>query len=217
MTSRVRPLIAAVCVAMLVGSAMTTGQSATQAPSGDPKPRPDLVHTPYTPAEVEFMSGMIPHHAQAVLIAGWAASHGARSDVRILCERIVVGQRDEIATMRNWLRDRGLPVPDANATRHKMVMNGMEMDMLMPGMLSDEELAALDKARGPEWDRLFLTDMIAHHKGALKMVDDLLKTYGAAQDDALFKFVSDMNGDQTIEIDFMTKMLQGEIKRERTQ
>src|SRR4249919_610367 len=97
-------------------------------------------------ADVHFMSGMIPHHAQAVLIAGWAASHGARQDVRILCERIVVGQRDEIATMRNWLRDRGRPVPDANATKHKMVMNGMEMDMLMPGMLTDDQLAALDKA-----------------------------------------------------------------------
>jgi uncharacterized protein (DUF305 family) len=81
--------------------------------------------------------------------------------------------------------------------------------MLMPGMLTDEQLATLDKARGPEWDRLFLTDMIGHHQGALKMVEDLLKTYNAAQDDALFKFVSDMNADQTIEIDFMKKMLQG--------
>ena len=102
------------------------------------------------------MTGMIPHHAQAVLIAGWAGSHGARPDVRVLCERIVVGQRDEIETMRTWLRDRDRVVPDANATHHRMKMNGVEHDMLMPGMLTPEELARLDKARGPEWDRLFL-------------------------------------------------------------
>src|SRR5215813_7573299 len=79
---------------------------------------------PYSDADVEFMSGMIPHHAQAVVMAGWAPSHGARTDVAVLCERIVVGQRDEIATMQTWLRDRGLEVPDARSTRHKMNMNG---------------------------------------------------------------------------------------------
>ena len=79
---------------------------------------------------------MIPHHAQAVIMAGWAPTHGARKDVAILCERIVVGQRDEIAMMQTWLRDRGQPVPDATSTRHKMKMNGMEHDMLMPGMLT---------------------------------------------------------------------------------
>src|SRR5690349_13729356 len=84
------------------------------------------------PADVNFMSGMIPHHAQAVIMAGWAKSHGARSDVLALCERIVVGQRDEIATMQTWLRDRGLPVPDATSTRHKMTMNGMTHGRLMP-------------------------------------------------------------------------------------
>ena len=119
----------------------------------DPPARPDLVREPYNEADVEFMAGMIPHHAQAVLIAGWAASHGARPDVRVLCERIVVGQRDEIETMRNWLRDRGETVPAADATHHRMKMNGVEHDMLMPGMLSPEDLAQLDKARSAEWDR----------------------------------------------------------------
>ena len=89
-------------------------------------------------------------------MAGWAPTHGARKDVAILCERIVVGQRDEIAMMQTWLRDRGQTVPDATSTRHKMKMNGMEHEMLMPGMLTDEEMAALDRARGPEFDRLFL-------------------------------------------------------------
>ena len=150
-------------------------QGGQATPPPDPKPRPDLVRQPYNEADVDFMTGMIPHHAQAVIMAGWAPSHGARADVAILCERIVVGQRDEIALMQNWLRDRGLPVPDAKSTRMKMKMNGMEHDMLMPGMLTDEEMAALDKARGPEFDRLFLIGMIKHHQGAIDMVNELFK------------------------------------------
>jgi uncharacterized protein (DUF305 family) len=175
----------------------------------DPKPRPELVRQPYSEADVEFMAGMIPHHAQAILIAGWAASHGARPDIRVLCERMVIGQRDEIDTMRNWLRDRGEIVPDANARHHRMKMNGVEHDMLMPGMLTPEELKQLDQARGAEWDRLFLTFMIRHHDGALKMVDELFKAYGALQDDDVYKLVSDMYADQQIEIERMQKMLAG--------
>jgi len=187
----------------------------TQQPPAPPDPpaRPDLVRQPYNAADVEFMSGMIPHHAQAVLIAGWAASHGARPDLRILCERIVVEQRDEIAFMRTWLRDRGQTVPAANATHHRMTMNGVEHDMLMPGMLSDEQLAQLDKARGPEWDRLFLTGMIKHHEGALAMVDVLFKAYGAMQDDDIYRFAADVQADQSIEIERMQKMLAGAAPR----
>jgi uncharacterized protein (DUF305 family) len=155
------------------------------------------------------MSGMIPHHAQAVIMAGWAPTHGARRDVAILCERIVVGQRDEIALMRTWLSDRGLPVPDATSTRHHMKMpNGMEHDMLMPGMLTDEEMAALDRARGSEFDRLFLEGMIRHHQGAIDMVDKLFKAYGAAQDEVVFKFANDVQADQSVEINVMKDMLQ---------
>jgi uncharacterized protein (DUF305 family) len=187
---------------------------AGQAGQSEPKARPDLVRQPYSAADVEFMSGMIPHHAQAVLIAGWAASHGARSDVAVLCERLVVGQRDEIEFMRNWLRDRGQVVPSATATHHRMKMNGVEHDMLMPGMLSAEQLAELDKARGTEWDRLFLTAMIRHHEGAIKMVDDLFASYGALQDDDVYKFASDMYADQSIEIERMEKMLEGPAKRQ---
>jgi len=182
---------------------------ASAAPAGDASGLIRLpgIRQPFSAADVHFMSGMIPHHAQAVLIAGWAGSHGARSDVRILCERIVVGQRDEIAWMRTWLGDRGQPVPDANATHHRMVMNGVEHQMLMPGMLSAEELAQLDKARGAEFDRLFLTFMIKHHEGAITMVDQLFASYGAAQDDDVYKFASDIYADQTIEIERMHKML----------
>jgi len=169
---------------------------------------PGLGRLPYTDADVDFMSGMIPHHAQAVIIAGWAPSHGARTDVAILCERIVVAQRDEIAMMQTWLRDRGQLVPDATSTRHKMKVNGVEHEMLMPGMLTDEEMAALDRARGPEFDRLFLVGMIKHHQGAIDMVDVLFKAYGAAQDETVFRFASDVYADQSIEIDRMNKMLE---------
>ncbi|MBA2306037.1 MAG: DUF305 domain-containing protein [Acidobacteria bacterium] len=185
-----------------------TGQAGQPpAQAAQPIARPELVRQPYSPADVEFMTGMIPHHAQAVLIAGWAASHGARPEVRTLCERLVVGQRDEIESMRNWLRDRGQPVPEANATHHRMKMNGMEHDMLMPGMLSAAELGQLDKSRDTEWDRLFLMFMIRHHEGALKMVDDLFDSHGALQDDDLYKFASDLYADQTTEIERMQKML----------
>lgn len=173
----------------------------------DPKPRPDLVRGPYNHADVTFMQGMIPHHAQAVVMSRMAKTHGAREDVRILCERILVGQSDEITFMRNWLRDRAQMVPAADATHHKHTMNGVAHDMLMPGMLTPEDMAALDKARGPEWDRLFLAGMMTHHEGALMMVDDLFEAYGALQDDDMFKFASDVYADQTTEIDFMQRML----------
>jgi uncharacterized protein (DUF305 family) len=162
---------------------------------------------PWSDADIEFMGGMVPHHAQAVIMGGWAESHRARKDVAVLCGRIVVGQTDEISLMRNWLLDRGLPAPDPKSTRHKMVMNGVEMEHLMPGMLDDEEMAALDKARGAEWDRLFLIGMIKHHQGAIDMVDKLFKAYGAAQDDTVFKFANDVHADQSIEIEVMKEML----------
>ena len=205
------PRVFALFVLVIAAAAGADARGQSSGPT-EPKPRPDLVRAPYNQADIDFMSGMIPHHAQAVLIAGWAASHGARPDVRTLCERMVVAQRDEIALMRNWLRDRGQPVPAADATHHRMKMNGVEHDMLMPGMLSAAELAQLDKARGPEWDRLFLTFMIRHHEGALKMVDDLFEAYGAMQDDELYKFASDMYADQMIEIERMQKMLAGSSK-----
>jgi uncharacterized protein (DUF305 family) len=162
---------------------------------------------PYTAADEHFITGMIGHHAQAVLMAGWAPTHGASRTVQSLCERIVVGQRDEIAWMQQWLRDRGRPVPGADAS-HDM-MPGMSRSMLMPGMLTSEQLMQLDSARGAEFDRLFLSFMIEHHQGALTMVKQLIDTPGAAREDNLFKFVSDINADQGIEIERMTGMLAG--------
>jgi uncharacterized protein (DUF305 family) len=194
-------------VAVLLLVAALAGACASKSSAGLHATPPGLGHLPYSDADVEFMSGMIPHHAQAVIMAGWAPSHGARQDVAILCERIVVAQRDEIAMMRQWLADRGQEVPDAMSTRHKMKMDGMTHEMLMPGMLTDEEMAALDRARGPEFDRLFLVGMIKHHQGAIDMVDKLFKSYGAAQDETVYKFASDVYADQSIEIDKMHEML----------
>lgn len=192
----------AVLGACLVSTVVTAATGGPQTPAQAAPPAPAV-----NEADANFMAGMIPHHAQAVLIAGWAPTHGARPDVRILCERIVVGQKDEIALMQTWLSDRGQPVPDANATHHTMKMGDMEHKMLMPGMLTDAELAQLNKARGPEFDRLFLTFMIKHHEGALKMVDDLFESHGAAQDDLVFTLASDIWADQIAEIERMQQML----------
>src|SRR5436190_6748930 len=191
---------------LLLAAALSNGCASSASSRLHPTP-PGLGSLPYSDADVEFMAGMIPHHAQAVIMGGWAPSHGARQDVAVLCERIVVAQRDEIAMMQGWLRDRSQEVPDATSTRHKMKMNGETHEMLMPGMLTDEEMAALDRARGPEFDRLFLVGMIKHHQGAIDMVDKLFKAYGAAQDETIFKFASDVYADQSIEIDRMHEML----------
>lgn len=165
---------------------------------------PDTGRFRYTAADVAFMSGMIHHHAQAVLMGGWAESHGASPAVRTLCDRIVVAQRDEIALIQRWLRDRNEPVPDGDASHDMMP----DMDHhLMPGMLTAAELAQLDSARGPEFDRLFLTFMIRHHQGAITMVNQLLASQGAGEEETVFRFSSDVFADQTTEIARMQRML----------
>jgi len=158
-------------------------------------------------ADVNFVTGMIGHHAQALVMAGWAPSHGASQAVRVLCERIINEQNDEIASMQTWLRDRNLPVPEAKPGPMRMKMNGMEHDMLMPGMLTEAQMKELDAARGTEFDRLFLKYMIQHHTGAVTMVHELFDTNGAAQDQSVYKLASDVSADQTSEITRMQKML----------
>ena len=149
---------------------------------------------PYTAADVHFMSGMIQHHAQAVLVAGWAPTHGASPALRALCERIVVGQRDEIVLMRRWLDDRHEPLPSADPSH--MMMPGMDSSMLMPGMLTAAEL-----------DRLFLQDMIRHHQGAITMVNQLFASRGAGEEEPVFRFAANVFADQTTEIERMQRML----------
>lgn len=158
-------------------------------------------------ADVDFMQGMIPHHAQAVAMAKMAPKQAQSQLVKNMCERIVVGQGFEIKLMQQWLADRGQEVPAADAMRHKMKMGTMVHEMLMPGMLTDEEMAALGKARGKEWDRLFLIGMIKHHQGAIDMVEVLQKSYGSMQGDDIYKFASDVYADQTTEIEVMKELL----------
>ena len=144
-------LWAAAAVLTLAAPATVAGQSPTTAPA-------------VAPADVHFMSGMIPHHAQAVKIAGWAPSHGASPELQRLAERIVVGQRDEIALMQRWLSDRGLPVPDADATHLRMTMaGGGAHDMLMPGMDGMSTIAAIRQI-APAMPIVAMSGMVAAHK-----------------------------------------------------
>jgi uncharacterized protein (DUF305 family) len=191
--------------ALGVIAVVACANAAQGAPWGTVRAAPDTGPPRYTAADVQFMSGMISHHAQAVLMAGWAPTHGASAVVRTLCERIVVGQRDEIAFMQRWLGERHEVVPPADP--RGQMMAGMDRPMLMPGMLTPEQMAQLDGARGAEFDRWFLKFMIQHHRGAITMVEQLLSTQGAAQDGLVFQFASGVNADQTTEIDRMTRML----------
>ncbi|HEX3275047.1 MAG TPA: DUF305 domain-containing protein [Gemmatimonadales bacterium] len=169
--------------------------------------RADSARLPRTEADAEFMTGMIAHHSQAIVMAGWAPSHGASPELQVLAARIINAQHDEIATMQRWLGDQGLPVPEAKPGPMKMKMNGVEHEMLMPGMLTEEQMHQLDQARGEAFDSLFLTFMIQHHKGAVSMVQQLFGSYGAAQDEVVFKFANDVSVDQSTEIARMEKML----------
>ena len=184
--------------------AMTPAQSSQAAIA---KAAADSVRHPYTKADIDFMTGMISHHAQAILMARWCPTHGASSSVQTLCGRIINAQTDEINLMSQWLRDRRQAVPEPSPHGMKMMMNGMEHVMLMPGMLTDAQLQQLDQAKGPDFDRLFLAFMIQHHQGAVAMVKTLFDSYGAGLDDLVFKFASDVNIDQTTEIARMEKML----------
>ncbi len=164
----------------------------------------------YTRADVDFMQGMIGHHAQALVMAALAPTNGAGGSVRVLAERIDVSQRDEIVFMQRWLRERDERVPALAGAHagHTMAMGGGDDHaMHMPGMLTAEQLAQLTAARGAEFDRLFLTFMIQHHEGAIVMVRALFASPGAGQDVDLFTFASEVEADQTTEIDRMHRLL----------
>jgi uncharacterized protein (DUF305 family) len=199
-------------VASLLGSVLLVvpaSESNAQTPmTGVEQARADSIRRPYTAADIAFMSGMIAHHAQAVKMAGWAQSHGASKSLQIFCGRIALGQTAEIGIMQEWLKDRNQPVPEADPRGMKMMMGGMEHIMTMPGMLTEAQMAQLDSARGVEFDRLFMTYMIQHHKGAISMVDSLFNTPGAAQDEIVFKFANGVQVDQTTEIDRFEQMLE---------
>src|SRR5580692_3455863 len=169
---------------------------------------------PLAEADVEFMQGMIVHHSQAVEMTALISSHTENRELRSLGARISSSQSDEIKFMRRWLAARGesvsMPMPG---------MPGMDMSRetmpLMPGMLTPEQMEALRKAKGAEFDRLFLTGMIQHHNGALTMVKDLFDTAGAGQDADLFNFATDVDSGQRAEIRIMQSMLEKKSPKEK--
>jgi uncharacterized protein (DUF305 family) len=160
------------------------------------------------------MQGMIMHHAQAVEMTALIASHTENKDLRSLGARISSSQTDEIKFMQRWLAARGEPI-----TMTKPAMPGMDMAhepmALMPGMLTPEQMEALRKAKGAEFDRLFLTGMMQHHGGALTMVKDLFDTAGAGQDADLFNFATDADNTQRAEIKIMQTMLEKKSSEEK--
>lgn len=218
---------AIVALLLALGAATACGVSRSaprSAPESEPTPEPEIealywarldsARARFTEADVRFMTGMIVHHAQAIEMGRMAPSHGAGPSVRTLAARIINAQKDEIATMERWLRDRDQRVPEVRRAEHGAhaehdAHTGHGSHAGMPGMLTPEQMRELDAARGQEFDRLFLAYMIQHHRGALTMVDELLTTDGAAQDPATFKLASEIHVDQVTEIARMERMLAG--------
>lgn len=188
------------------------------APGQPTKTLPSTTHAtlpPRSQADTEFMQGMIMHHAQAVEMTALIPSHTENKDVRLLGARISHSQASEIKFMEHWLKARGEPT---TMQMEMADMPGMDMsghEMLMPGMLTPEQMDALRKAKGAEFDRLFLTGMIQHHNGALIMVHDLFQKAGAGQTADLFDFVTDVDSGQRAEIRIMEGMLQKEFKEKQ--
>ena len=154
----------------------------------------------YSLGDIQFLQGMIPHHAQAKEMSALAESRTNNEAILAVAARITLSQDDEIAMMQDWLGDRGLEVTAEDAHHQSGFMR-------MAGMLTDEEMAALAAARGSEFDRLYLENMIQHHQGALDMVEDLLDQRGSVQDPLLYEFTSDVTSDQTSEIERMVTLL----------
>ncbi|GAB5408150.1 MAG: hypothetical protein BalsKO_05150 [Balneolaceae bacterium] len=177
--------------------------------------RIDSAKMNFTKADVDFMTMMITHHAQALIMSDLAPKNGASTEIQILSARIINSQKDEIEIMQNWLEERGQVVPQVHIQGLTLMVHGEGMDHMghtdhsdMVGMLSQAELEELAAARDIEFDELFLKYMIQHHLGATIMVQDLINTDGAVQDEAAFKLAADINADQKTEIERMKLMLQ---------
>jgi uncharacterized protein (DUF305 family) len=183
------------------------GASPADAPehAGAHRQLPATAGPGYTEADVRFMQHMIGHHAQALVMAAMAPERGAGERLLRLARKIEISQRDEIAFMQDWLMERGQVVPNEHDVHA----------MHMPGMLTAEELARLEAARGPEFERLFLTFMIRHHEGALDMVASLFASPGAGQDPDIFRFATDVDADQRDEILVMQRMLEELVAKPR--
>ena len=168
---------------------------------------------PLSAKDVEFMQGMIMHHAQAIEMTALINERTTNKNLRLLGSRISHSQADEMRYMERWLQLRGestsMPMPSMEHTPG-MDMSKHHHDALMPGMLTKEQMDALIKAKAAEFDRMFLTGMIQHHKGALVMVEDLFNTAGSGQDSELFNFATEVDNGQRAEIRVMETML-GEL------
>lgn len=167
----------------------------------------------HTAKDVEFMQGMIMHHAQAVEMVALIKDRTQNRSIRLIGERIGISQADEIEFMKRWLTGRGEsdempgPGPAGHHSHGSHSSHGQSSDHSMPGMLSAAQMEALRKAKGAEFDHLFLTGMIMHHEGALVMVKELFDSPGAGQDAELFKFATDVDNDQRAEIKTMQTLL----------
>ena len=209
----VRPFLPIALVVMVLVP-FDSAESQPQAPivqpgaPGEPSRRisaeeaSDLAGLRFSDADAKFMQGMIGHHAQALEMTELLSSRSDRDTMHRLAQRIEISQADEISMMQEWLRARGQEVPDIEA-------HHADDAMLMPGMLTAEDMDRLGQTRSVAFDRLFLEFMITHHRGALTMVDELLSQRGTAQDSVLFAFTSDITSDQSMEIDRMDAMLRG--------
>ena len=169
--------------------------------------RLDSARMRFTEADVRFMTAMIAHHAQALEMSHLAPKNGASETIQTLAARIINAQRDEILTIQRWLRDRSQPVPEVHFDAPTVMVHAADHVMHAPGMLTPAQMQELTRARGEEFDRLFLADMIQHHQGAVAMVRELFATDGAAQDEEVFKFAADVEADQSSEITRMELML----------
>jgi uncharacterized protein (DUF305 family) len=161
----------------------------------------EAIETPtYTEADVAFVQNMIQHHEQALAMTAMVAERASSPDLPKLAERMDISQRDELSQLDTWLTTRGV-VPDEN-DQHES-----EHAESMPGMLTDAELAALERARGRDFDLLFLQFMIRHHEGAVVMVEDLLHDETGGQESAVFQLAQHIASDQQIEISRMKHLL----------
>jgi uncharacterized protein (DUF305 family) len=185
------------------------GEPSKRLPSSATATLPPRSHT-----DVEFMQGMIMHHGQAVEMTALISSHTENKDLRSLGARVSSSQTDEIKFMKRWLAARGEALSMAMPGMKDMDMSGHPM-ALMPGMLTPEQMEALRKAQGAEFDHLFLIGMIQHHNGALTMVKDLFDTAGAGQDAELFDFATDADNTQRAEIRIMQAMLEKKPPEEK--
>ena len=207
MEPKSRPLVAAISLVIAACSSTHGASPATPIPEAPPSAAAatrDTTRRGYTEADVQFMQGMIGHHAQALAMAELVPNRTTRPDMKLLAERITISQKDEIARMQRWLRSRGEAVPEANPHAH----HAAGQHEMMPGMLTNEEMTKLEQSTGAEFDRLFLEGMIKHHEGALTMVHELFASPGGGQEPELFRFASDVDADQRAEIRRMQKMLE---------